>query len=145
MVRLKPLSKSAKFPLVQAFRGTSLTLSAADALLSGAEVLSEGRVEGEPGTRSYSGSTLLTINLDRRFDLGEGDHLDTLLACVRRSLRMHIGVLRLARQEAERKCAPYLIREMNAETSFRREKRRLLIDIDVECPVVAVNELEGEG
>lgn len=145
MTSLKPLSKSTKFPLVQLFRGSSLTLSAADALLSGAEVMSEGQVDGEGGARSYSGSTLLTIDLDRRFDLGGEDHLDTLVSCARRSLMMHIGVLRLARREAERKCAPFLIREMNAETAFRREGRRLLVDVDVECPVAAVNESEGEG
>ncbi len=143
MKDIKPLKKPVKIPLIQVFIGKSLTLSAAQALLSAAELMSEGAVETE--ARVYSGSTLFSIPLHRRFDFGKVDNLDALVVCAERSLPLHLGLLRLSRREAERRCSPFFIREMNAETAFSRNGTNLLIDVDVECPLAAVDEMEGEG
>ena len=145
MDNLKPLTKPTKIPLVQKFRGASLTRFAAEAMLNGAEIMSEGEVDRGENVNLYRGSTLITIDLGERFIWGGDANLETLVAAARRSLLMRIGLMRLARRESERRCAPFLIREMEAETEFRVDAERLLIDIDVECQLAEIEEMEDEG
>jgi hypothetical protein len=140
------LKKSLKVSLVQAIRGVALSSYADGALLTGASVLSEGAiVDGDGGERIYAGSTMVSIRLG-----GDGDPpLDAgpirdgeLLAAVRGSIGFRTRLLRLARAEAERRCAPFLVCEMRTEPVFRVEGDLLFVDIDVECPLAAP--LSGE-
>jgi hypothetical protein len=131
--------KSVLVPLLQRFRGLRLASFADGALLSSARVLSEGAiVEGEGGERVYAGSTMLTIDVSGGtvpgVDRGGASDAE-LLEAVRRSLGFHVRAIRLARAEAERRSAPYLLREMRNELAFRIEGGVLFVDIDVECPV----------
>ena len=59
----------------------------------------------------------------------------SLLAAVRRSISFHVRLMRVARREAEVRCAPYLPREMRTELEFKIEGRVLFVDIDIECPL----------
>jgi hypothetical protein len=67
---------------------------------------------------------------------------DELLDAARRSIGFRLRLLRLARTEAERRCAPLLVREMRTEPVFRIDGGVLFVDIDVECPLAAP--LSGE-
>jgi hypothetical protein len=146
MDELRPLAKPGKVALMQALRGSSLTLSAAEALLGAAEILSEGEVAPVAAKEyCYSGSTLVSIDLAGKFHFGGKQNLQTLLTCVKRSIPFRLGLMRLARGEAERRCAPRLVREIEMETEFRIDGAQLLVDIDVECPLAASSDLEGEG
>jgi hypothetical protein len=121
-------------------------LSAAEALLAAAEILSEGEVAPNvAGEHCYNGSTLVSIDLAGKFHFGGKENLQTLLACLKRSIPFRLGLMRLARGEAERRCAPRLVREIEMETEFRIEGAELLVDIDVECSLAASSDLEGEG
>jgi len=133
--------KSVKVPLVQALSGLTLSSFTDGALFAGSRVLSEGAiVDGDGGERVYAGSTMVSVALH-----GEaGQLLDTgplsdeaLLGAVRRSIGFRVRLLRLARAEAERRCAPFLLREMRTEPVFRIDDGVLFVDIDVECPLAA--------
>ena len=133
--------KSVKVPLVQVLNGTSLASFADGALFANSTVLSEGAiVDGEGGDRVYAGSTMVSVRLRG----GEEPLLDAgplsdeqLLGAVRRSIGFRVRLLRMARAEAERRCAPFLLREMRTEPVFRIEGGMLFVDIDVECPLAA--------
>ncbi len=116
--------------------GFALTRAAHQVLLKQAAVTSEGEIETEgKNDARYYGSTLLTIDLDSdAIDAGPGSaHPEMIAALARTSLLFRIQLLRLARLEAERRTAPYLLRGMSAETQFRIDNHRLLVDINIEC------------
>ena len=149
MSDIKPLLKPARLPILQDILGTSLTLSAPEAILSHAQIVSEGDQEGnrEDGRR-YNGSTLVTIDLDKpelEMNWDDPAFAERLLRGVQRSLLTHVSLTRAARLEAERRCTPLLIREFSAETEFRIDGHRLLIDIYVECSLAAVEDLDATG
>lgn len=133
--------KSVKVPLAQALSGTSLSSFADGALLAHSTMLSEGTiVDGDGGERVYAGSTMISVRLRG----AEEELLDTgplsdeqLMGAVRRSIGFRVRLLRMARAEAERRCAPLLLREMRTEPVFRVEGGMLFVDIDVECPLAA--------
>ncbi|MCP4603604.1 MAG: hypothetical protein GY847_24315 [Proteobacteria bacterium] len=138
MDHLKPLHKSRAVPIFQNIKGLSLTLTADELISKDAEVLSEGSITSETDDSStYHGSTLVTINLDRRdLDLGPArEHLHLLAEAVSSSVLFRVRLMRLARLEAERRCAPYLLRKMSTQTEFKIEDRKLLVDIYIECPL----------
>ena len=140
------LKKSNKVPLVQSLEGLVLASFADGALFASARVLSEGAiVDGEGDERVYAGSTMVSVELKR----GDGRVIDPgplsndeLLDAVRCSIGFRLRLLRLARTEAERRCAPLLVREMRTEPVFRIDGGVLFVDIDVECPLAAP--LSGE-
>jgi hypothetical protein len=148
MKELRPLRKMTGVPLLQRLKGETLTISAPEVLMACADVVSEGEVEREgSGDPVYSGSTLVTVDLtDERIEMNVGlGNLDRLLTAFRQSVLLRICLLRLARREAERRCAPSLVREMSADTEFRIEAERLLVDINIECPLADASEVEGSG
>ena len=141
MCDLIPVKKTERLPLLQEIRGISLTMSAAKMILSEAAVVSEGAAESSDGENYvYRGSTLVTVDMDRsRFDIPRTQEmLEQLLSVLTRSIFFRIGLMRVARKEAERRAYPRFLREMNADTVFRIVDRRLLIDIDIECPLADV-------
>jgi hypothetical protein len=136
-MRLRPLRKPISLPLVQQLEGVALTRFADEALLAGAQVVSEGMV-GDPvdgDERTYAGSTLVTIPLDRIEIAGAVDRAGAgrLLEAARHSIGLHVRLIRLARLEAERRSAPRLPRDMEVELEFAVDDRNLLVDISVEC------------
>jgi len=147
---LKPIRKAAGRTLVSEIRGRFLTSLGQQALLAEAEIASEGMTEEAGGENPvYHGSTLVTVVLD-------GDNLAPLVAILgdaglvaaaRRSIGLHVRLIRLARVEVERRTAPLMPRDMRVEVEFSVEARRLLMDIGVECPLAGPAEqaLDGAG
>jgi len=130
-------------PVLQGVRGTALTGFADQLLLDRAVVQSEGAVErvGRSGP-VFFGSTMVSISLEQDAiaktvrDLDREDLLDAL----RRSISLHIRLMRLARAEAERRASPLLPRGMLADVQFKIEGQLLLVDINVECPLADPSE-----
>ena len=152
-MEVKPLQKARKLPLMQEIRGVSMTRFADQVMVADADVSSEGTVEvdakGEAG--SYHGTTLVSIALDR-CDLGpvsSGAAAAAVLEAARRSLSLHVRLMRLARIEAESRSAPLLLRGMQVGFEFKIEGALLLVDIIVECPLAAsshgVDDVEEEA
>ena len=140
MCDIKPLHKPRGIPVLQSVRGITLTPAAAEMMAVNAQVVSEGVVEKtENQDPFYRGSTLISIDLDKPcFDIQKDEQtLRQLLHSVERSLTLHIRLVRLARLEAERRVTPLFVREMRAESTFRIVDKRLLVDIDIECPLAA--------
>jgi hypothetical protein len=107
-------------------------------LLDSASVQSEGEVERD-GDRGavFVGSTMITVPLDDGIVAGIVDSrgIDELLAAAQNSISLHIRLMRIARREAERRCAPLLPRGMLTDIQFKIEDTRLFVDICVECPL----------
>ena len=76
---------------------------------------------------------MLTIDLGRLHLKGviPGEGLETLIAHLKNSVFFRLRLMRMARQEAERRCAPNLICSLSTELEFTIEQESLLIDIDV--------------
>jgi hypothetical protein len=135
------LKKSVKVPLAQVLNGVTLSSFTDGALFASSRVMSEGAiVDGDEGERVYAGSTMVSIRLrggeEPLLDIGPLSS-EELLGAVRRSIGFRVRLLRLARAEAERRCAPFLLREMRTEPVFRIDDGVLFVDIDVECPLAA--------
>ena len=135
---IKPVKKSGFPPLLQEIRGTGMTSFADEVVLSESHIQSEGQVmvTGE-GTAMYSGSTMVTVELSRIIS-ESSDHPDTphaLLRALERSISFRVGLMRIARLEAEIRSAPRLVREMATELEFTIVPGKLLVDIEVECPL----------
>lgn len=149
-MRLRPLRKPVSLPVVQQLRGIALTRFADEVLLAAARVVSEGVVEEPtPGAdATYSGSTLVTIPLDRSDLVGVVDQggSELLLDAARRSISLHVRLGRLARVEAERRSSPRLPRDVDIEMEFAIDGRDLLVDINVECTLAEpLTDVEGAG
>lgn len=147
---LKPLKKSRSVPVLQEISGLALTSVADELLLSKARTMSEGSVERN-GTEDavYYGSTLVTIDLEScglALDFDNGD-IDRLVYSLKRSVMAHVRLMRLARREAEARSSPYLLRGMTTKIDFGIEGKKLLVDIDVRCPLEerVSNEGDAEG
>jgi hypothetical protein len=135
---LKPLKKSIRLPLLQSIQGVSLGLSAAEILLSGATVTSEGMVESSGDQEHvYCGTTFVSIDLNRSdLDVGIAEQEYPALAeASSRSILLHSRLMRLVRREVENRTAPFLPRCMSIEMQFRIEDSKLLVDISIECPL----------
>lgn len=129
-------------------RGTVLTVYGQQALLAGAESLSEGAAEeGGDGEPIYHGSTLLTVALDRGETAGMVRALgpEGIASAAARSIGLHVRLMRLARLEVERRVAPLLLRGMRVEVEFSVEGERLLVDIGVECPLARPETEAADG
>ena len=125
-------------PVLHQVRGTSLTGFADQLLLDGARVQSEGAVERDGADGPvFFGSTFVSISLEGGAIAGIVNRVDQdeLLAALRKSISLHIRLMRLARVEAERRASPLLPRGMLADVQFKIEGELLLVDINVECPL----------
>src|SRR5688572_14028517 len=96
MVRLKPPVAVRPGALVRARQHTALGPRAEDALFAGADVLSEGRRDGD----AFFGSTLVTIDLARlassfAHEAAELDR-DRLFRAMEGSVRVRLHAMRLA-------------------------------------------------
>jgi len=141
--------KAVKLPLAQALNGLTLSSFTDGALYASSRILSEGAVvDGDGGERVYSGSTMVSVHLrggvEQVLDAGPLSD-EELLGAVRRSIGFRLRLLRLARAEAERRCAPFLVREMRTEPAFRIDDGVLFVDIDVECPLAAPHDGEDDA
>jgi hypothetical protein len=141
------LKKSTRIPLLQSLHGKALASFVDGALISNARILSEGSiVDGDEGERVYAGSTLLTTPLRDTPALDCGDATDEELCdLLRRSVGLHVRLMRLARAEAERRSTPFLPREMRCVLAFRVDAGVLFVDIDLECPLAAPIVCGGEN
>ncbi|MFO8073183.1 MAG: hypothetical protein R6V85_15030 [Polyangia bacterium] len=147
-MRLKPLRRSASVPLLERVEGCSITRFGDEALLSAAEIVSEGVVDRDRRGALYHGSTLITVRLDEARAAGRLEPVDAeqLAAAASRSLSLRVRLLRIARAELERRCRPLLPRRMTAVTEFAVEGQRLLVDIGVECRLAdPVERADGSG
>jgi hypothetical protein len=125
-------------PVLQAVSGLSLTQSADELLLNHATFMSEGEIESSAnGGSTYYGTTFVTIDLRRTdIDMATGENPPgVLVRSVEHSVFFRLRLMRFARLEAERRCLPYLISEMFAQTEFRIDDKQLFVDISIECPL----------
>lgn len=109
-------------------------------------MISEGGVEARKGGGNiYFGSTLISIDLDRaELDISrEEEDLEALVRAIGKSVMFRVKLMRMARLEAERKCAGFMIQEMYVHTEFKIEDRQLLVDINVECPLAEIKRKTG--
>lgn len=125
--------------MMQSVVGRTLTSFANEVLLSEASVVSEGAVTNgdRDGEKIFCGSTMVTIRFaDLDLDpVDENGGRESLLVALKKSISFHVRLLRLARREAELRCAPYLPVKMSTELEFTIEDDALLVDIDIECPL----------
>lgn len=132
---LRPPQKSRGTPLLQDVHGRSLTLSADDALLAHARIVSEGLVESDQsGSARYNGSTMISIDLENpHFDLPRTESTRAaMLDAVLRSVLLRAKILRLARAEAERKVTPLLLCTVATHTKLELSGTVLRIDVEIE-------------
>jgi hypothetical protein len=126
---IRPIRKSGTPGVQRDIIARGLAPLADDVLLSAAAIVSEGKLEADGDDTVYAGSTMVTI------DLPSAVRPDTdrtrLVNQLQRSIGFQLRLMRLARQEAERRSVPLLLGPLEAESSFRLEGDRLLIDIDV--------------
>ncbi len=126
---IRPIRKSGAPGVQRDIIARGLAPLADDVLLSAAVVVSEGKLEADGGDTVYAGSTMVAIDLQSavRPDTDRGRLVNQL----QRSIGFQLRLMRMARQEAERRCLPLLLGPLDTEASFRLEGNHLLIDIDV--------------
>jgi hypothetical protein len=130
-------------PVLHQVRGTALTGFADQLLLDRARIQSEGAVERSAVDGAvFFGTTMVSIPLDEGAIAKTAGRIDRqeFLAALRRSISLHIRLMRLARVEAERRASPMLPRGMLADVQFKIEGELLLVDINVECPLADPSE-----
>ena len=135
---IKPIRKSDTLPLISQVEGFSPSRFAVDALLSAPRIVSEGSIESDAGGEPrFVGATMITIELDdsRFAAISLPVERERLRIALTRSIAMHVKLMRLAREEAERMSAPSLPRGMRTELEFTIEGSSLLVDIEIECPL----------
>ena len=116
-MRLIPVNKVRKTPLLQSISGRCLTRAAADVLLSRARIMHEGELES--GEKAYSGTTLIDLNLgDPSFDL-DAEMCANVLELVQKSIPFRLKIGRLARAEAGARMGSPAGFEMETSTSFQ--------------------------
>ncbi|NLN62830.1 MAG: hypothetical protein GX146_08135 [Myxococcales bacterium] len=133
-MRLHSPKKATRAPLLQRISGIALTSWASDAVLASADILVEGQVVDTAAAHPvYHGSVMLTVperipGIDWE---GGPEGLRLLMVQLQRSLFFRMKLLRLARAESERRCAPFSLSTVTTELEFKIEGAQLLIDIDV--------------
>lgn len=133
---------------MQELQGVTLARCADEALLKNAEILSEGEIiSGDRERNSYFGSTLIAIDLLRSdIDLGPMyEDRELLKRMAHSSVSFRLRLMRLARREAERKCAPRNIGRIATDTEFRIEGDQFLVDINIECDFIEEQALGDES
>lgn len=130
-------------PVLHEVRGRALTGFADQLLLDRAEIQSEGAIERNGGNgRVFLGTTMVTVSLDEGAIAQSVRQVDPeeLLQALRKSISLHIRLMRIARAEAERRASPLVPRGMLADLEFKIEGALLLVDINVECPLTDPSE-----
>lgn len=145
---LKNIKKAGMPRLIRNTQGTALTKIADEVLLHSASIITEGYIDRKVSAEDvYSGSTMLTIDLMpfcKQFPVGMEMYL--VVEHLKKSIYFRLGLMRLARREAESRSPNVLLGELSTELEFRIEQKMLLIDIDVlgkvERPVTSKNGTE---
>lgn len=140
---LKPLSRALRVQPTQERHACSLTPQFEDLLFLNAELLSEGYCRQEPasGERIYSGSTMITVDLDG-FPAGVGldfrsVDLDTFRSVLEGSVRLRVRAIRLALAEVARRAPDGVPGTAQIETQVRLKDRLLHIDVELEVPILS--------
>lgn len=141
---LKPPVRVRPGAILRARSGDALGPRAEEELFRTAEVLTEGRLEGD----AFYGSTLITIDLERvapqlRGDAGRSER-DRLLVVAAGSVRVRLRAMRLACADVARRHPDRRLGTATTETRFRLEGTKLLVDVDLEVPV-GVSSRTGES
>ncbi len=127
---LKPPVSVRPQALLRARQGEVLAPRAEHDLFRIAEVLSEGRAQGD----AYFGSTLVTFDLGR---LGtcQPDLAVRVLGPIEGSLRVRLRIARLALEDVARRHPDAHLGTAALETRFRAEGSRIYADVEVEVPL----------
>lgn len=142
--RLSPLRSTTHCTISRVFE---------EALFRNADTLSEGLVHepgsGTDGGVSYTGSTMLTIDLRRLGDEARAEFVqvdrERLFSALDGSMRVRLRAMRLAMAEAARRCTSGVLGTAQIETRLRLEGDLLHIDVDVEAPVQQISDQQQEG
>lgn len=119
--------------LVVSRESRALGPRAVDELLRGAEVLSEGRLEA----LTFFGSTLLSIDLGRVAGAPTDAAARALVVHLAEgSVRFRLRAMRMALAELHRRHPDIPFGTAHVETRVRLEGALLLVDVDLEVPVV---------
>ncbi len=144
-MKLKPLKKMGQPDVFRHFNMDGLTSCAHEVVFGVADIKSEGIVNRDMSGKSvYSGSTMLSIKLKDIFlsaknddDLNKSGAL--FVEHLKKSVGFRLGVMRLARKEAERKCSFMHLDTLETELGFKIANYSILIDIDV-CGRIGITE-----
>ena len=137
---IKGLARASRNAFVVKREIEYLSRGAEEAIFQLAEVLSEGSERASaPGGRSYFGSTMISVDLDRlgrqwRGALDEPAR-ERLLELVRRSVRVRVRASRIACAEVARRVTERPLGAACTDTTFRIAGGFLQMDVDVEVPV----------
>ena len=110
-----------------------------------AEILSEGEVFREAGEiPRYLGSTMIAIDLSPLVGKASPEKKGQLMMLLRSSLKLRLRCIRLALQEARRRCSWECLNAQGglggpAQTEFRCRQDssgRFFIDVDIEIPLL---------
>jgi hypothetical protein len=130
------LAKARALPLVRTHR--MLLVRTADApwrdLFERADVVSEGGVRDEGGTRTWYGSTSLLLANDGDASGPEVD-ASLLAALAARNAHVRLRALRVAHREASLR-APGRLGRFVCEIHITSSPRGLRIDVDVQAPLI---------
>lgn len=127
---LKPPVAVRPHALLRARHGEVLAPRAEQDLFRIADVLSEGRADGD----AYFGSTLVTFELARLSGRAPIDALRVLLP-IEGSVRVRLRIARLALEDVARRHPDAHLGTAKLETRFRAEGSRIYADVDVEVPL----------
>lgn len=132
---LKPPVRVRPVALMRTREGFALGARGEEELFRQAEVLTEGKLEGD----AFFGSTLVTIDLERvgahlRGDEGAAERAK-VLAAASGSVRVRLRAMRLACADVARRYPDRRLGTATTETRFRLEGARLLLDVNLEVPV----------
>ncbi|MCA9580976.1 MAG: hypothetical protein KC416_04230 [Myxococcales bacterium] len=134
--KLKGVARATRLPLLQIKGYEILSRGAEDWIFREAEVLSEGRMEGD----HYQGSTMITADFTRAEAIFRGpptvEDLERLAAAARYSVRVHLRAIRLAKAEAYRRFPERHLGEATVavDVQVRRGKLQIDVDLDIPCP-----------
>lgn len=132
---LKPPVRVRPGVLVRARDGYALGPRAEEELFRFAEVLTEGRLEGDV----FFGSALITIELEKvaphlRGEDGASER-QRVADAASGSVRVRLRAMRLACADVARRHPDKRLGTATVESRFRLDGSRLLVDVDLEVPV----------
>ncbi len=96
-------------------------------LISGADVISEGRVRDDGEGRVWFGSTSLIVQ--------PTEDAQVLVTLLSRDLHARTRIIRVAQREASIR-APRPLGALSCEVTMTVELKRLRIDVDVQAPLI---------
>jgi hypothetical protein len=139
-IRLKPLVKIQRSPLLARRKHVVLSRALEEALFRHADVISEGGMRGGvASTGTYFGSTMIAIAFER-LAAEAGGRLtrsvrSELVYVVEGSVRVRLRAMRLARAEAGRRVLRGVLGTALCDLRVRDDGKQLRIDVDLEVEV----------